>query len=215
MRAGWLALVTLPLASLAHAQDVDREEPDVTRLDVARLPVDAIEVTRDLYAHGIFVEAMIGGRSFFGAAGRFSALGLYGRIGAGYELTRWLWVKLAVEGSIHPTDAPAPPAATVFEVLGVVGEVRAQLDLSSVLALWLGGEIALATATNDVLQSYGLADSGSLGLSYGGTLGMDVHLASAHQSLGVFGGARLYPSFDMPEESSAGIHGGVYLRYVF
>ncbi|HEX6240722.1 MAG TPA: hypothetical protein VFZ61_07510, partial [Polyangiales bacterium] len=46
------------------AGEVFVESPDPTRLDVARLPPEAIQITRDLYAHGFFVEAQLGAQGF-------------------------------------------------------------------------------------------------------------------------------------------------------
>ena len=40
----------------------------------------------------------------------------------------------------------------------------------------------------------GESEGFKLGINYGGELGFDWHLKSLHHSLGVLGGARLYPS---------------------
>ena len=57
------------------AGEVRTEEVDSTRLDVSRLPPEAIEVTRDLYARGFFVEAMLGATGFLGDLGDVSKPG--------------------------------------------------------------------------------------------------------------------------------------------
>src|SRR5690606_29549758 len=44
------------LAQSEEEQIVTSEEPDATRLDVERLPPEAIQITRELYAHGFFLE---------------------------------------------------------------------------------------------------------------------------------------------------------------
>jgi len=191
--------------------------PEPTRLDVERLPPEAIEVTRALYAHGLFLEAWLGGRGFVGGAGDLFDPGPFLNLGLGYEIFEWLWVRLAVEASLHTTDAPPPPSRTAFEILGAFVEARLQWNATARFALWVGGELGLAVALGDVLQSYGADDSDSVGLAYGGSLGADWHLRNRHYSLGLVAGARLYPTFDDPNsgDPAVGIHGAAYLRYVF
>lgn len=218
---GAVILLLLELGGRARAQEPQAEtaipdDPDPTRLDVERLPPEAIEITRELYSHGLFVEGWVGGRGFVGGLGEVSDPGLFANVGVGYELLSWLLVRAAIEASIHATDAPAPPSPTVFELLGVVGEVRLQGNLSARAALWLSGEVAMLYATGDVLRAYGFDQSGSVGMAYGGSAGFDWHMANRHHSIGLLGGARLHPSLDRPGgDRSIGIHGAAYIRYVF
>jgi len=213
------ALLGIWAPAQATAQGSDEptmEEPDPTRLDVERLPPEAIEVTRDLYHHGLYVEGWIGGRGFQGGVGRLSDPGLLANVGVGLEVFSWLLLRVAVEGSIHGTDAPAPPSPTVFELLGVLAEARLQVNWSARFATWVGAEGGILIAMGDVLPTYGLSDSDSIGLMYGGSLGIDWHMLNRHTSMGVLGGARLYPTLDgFDGEKAIGIHSGAYLRYVF
>lgn len=203
-------------ASRPDPKDPVREEPDPTRLDVERLPPEAIEITRDLYAHGVFLEMQLGARGFIGGVGRIAKPGFFFSAGLGYEIQRWLWVKASFEGSIHGTDAPAPPSPTAFEVLGFIAELRFQLDFSARWAAWLGGEAGLVLVPTDLLVTYGLNDSDDVGLTYGGQMGIDWHLPSRHHSLGIAGGARVYPSLAGPDgETAVGVRGTAYMRYVF
>lgn len=218
-----------PLTAAAGTGDLAAEEPDApgepppvpdpdpTRLDVERLPPEAIEVTRELYAHGVFLEAWLGARGFVGGAGDLFDPGPYLSLGLGLEVFDWLWVRLSVEGSLHQTDAPPPPGATAFEVVGTFAELRFQWAPTARFALWAGGEIGLAVALGDVLRAYGANASDTVGLAYGGTLGADWHLRNRHYSIGLLAGARLFPTFDDPNagDPALGIHGAFYLRYVF
>ncbi|MBC7174347.1 MAG: hypothetical protein H5U40_18015, partial [Polyangiaceae bacterium] len=170
----------------------------------------------DLYAHGFFLDAALGSRGFVRGAGAVSKGGPMLVIGGGYELTRWLWLRLSMEASMHETDAPAPPSRAVFEVLGVVAGARLQLDLSARAALFAGGELGLVFVTDDVLQSYGVERADEVGVAFGGELGFDWHFRNQHHSVGLLGGARLYPSLEGFDEAlPVGIHGLAYLRYVF
>lgn len=226
--AAALALIgsVLLVGSPARAQD-DQEQaldtpavegPDPTRLDVERLPPEAIEVTRDLYSHGIYVEGWLGVRGFRNGIGRVSDPGLWASVGIGCEVFSWLWLRAVVEGSIHATDAPPPPSPTAFELLGALAELRLQLNLSARAALWLGAEGGIVYATGDVLRAYGFDQSADVSLQYGGSLGFDWHMVNRHHSIGLLGGARLYPSLGgvgPGKDRAVGIHGAAYVRYVF
>lgn len=223
MRRGvWLgfvacvALASVASTSPAFAQEAVTEEPDPTRLDVERLPPEAIEITRDLFSHGFYLEAYVGVRSFVGGLGDLTKLGPFFHLGFGYELVSWLWIGVAAEGSLHRTDAPTPPSATVIDVFDFLAEVRIQANLTTRAALWLGGEFGIAFSTADVLRAYGLQDADNIGLVYGGQVGFDWHMRNRHHSWGLVGGARLFPNFDGFDGSVAiGVHAGMYLRYVF
>ena len=204
------ALVPAP----ALAQET--EAPDPTRLDVERLPPEAIQVTRELYSHGVYIEGQVGARGFIGGVGRLSNAGPFFQLNVGYELFSWLFVGGIVEGSLHRTSAPSPPSPTVFDVLGFLGQVRIQANLSARAALWIAGDIGIGLTTSDVLRTYGLQDAKGAGLIYGGQLGFDWHMRNRHHSFGLAGGARVHSNLQgVDGELALGVHGTFYLRYVF
>lgn len=213
---GLIALVLSTVATRADAQAAREEELDVTRLDVERLPPEAIEPDRDMYSHGVYVEGRIGGRGFVGGGGRYFDPGLMTSVGAGYELTSWLLVGGGVELSLHPTDAPSPPTPTTLQIFGGFAEVRLQANFSSRVAMWLGGEVGLMSVSGNFLTTYGVQDADTVGAMFGGSLGLDWHFKNRHHSMGLLGGARLYPSLaGIDGEQALGIHSAAYLRYVF
>lgn len=225
----WLAWMALSLApslapSTARAQSsaepegtgATMEEPDATRLDVERLPPEAIQITRDLYAHGFFLEAAIGARGWIGGVGEVSSPGPFAAIGLGYELLDWLFVRVIADLSIHQTSAPPPPGTSVFELFSALGAVKLQTHPTAEFALWIEGQAGMIIATTDVLGLYGLQDAGSVGFTWGADLGVDAHFHSRHYSIGLQGGVRGAPSLDGPDgELALGVHGAAYLRYVF
>lgn len=217
-----LALVAAPASAQEEVVDDDgpavgTEEPDPTRLDVERLPPEAIPITRDLYAHGFFVEATIGARGFVNGIGDLVDVGPWATIGIGLEIFDFLHVLLQAEGSMHVTSAPPPPASTAFEILGGGASVRLQANFTEAFAMWIAGQFAVMIATTDILELYGFQDSTTIGISYGGELGIDWHFRARHHSIGILGGVRHFPSLEAPGGSSPalGIHGSAYLRYVF
>lgn len=198
------------------AQEAQTEEPDATRLDVERLPPEAIVVSRDMYATGFFFEGHIGMRVLLSDLGEVSNVGPSLSIGLGYEFTRWLVLKVSWEASLHKTAAPAPPSPTVFELMGVLAELRIQINASARFALWFGGEIGLAWTLSDVLRTYGFQSAHSVGLTAGGLMGLDWHLRNRHNSVGVAGGARIHTNFSL-QDGPIGLsaHASLYLRHVF
>jgi hypothetical protein len=208
-----LMAATLP-ATLARAQGAASEAPDPTRLDVERLPPEAIALTRDMFAAGPFVYGELGGRGFVGGLGRVADPGVVGRVGLGYELTVWLAFGVSAELSLHETAAPAPPAPASFQLIDGVGEVRLRLPLSARALLWLSGEGGFGWVPGTLLPVLGIADSESLSLIYGGSLGFDWHLLSKHHALGIRAGARRYPGLD-GSDPTVGIHAAATLAYVF
>ena len=134
----------------------------------------------------------------------------------GYELLDWLWVSIVGEASIHQTNAPAPPSRSVFELLGALGEVRLQVNPTAEFAMWLGAQVGIIVSSTDVLSTYGIVNASSVGLAYGGEVGLEAHFHSRHYSLGILGGVRMAPSLDgFDGELAIGIHGAPYLRCVF
>lgn len=197
-----------------RAQAQSEEAPDPTRLDVERLPPEAIEVTRDMFAAGPFVYAELGGRGFAGGLGRVADAGVLGRVGVGYELSVWLLLGVSIELSLHETAAPAPPAPSSFQLIDGIAEARLRLPLSARAALWLGGEAGLGWVPGNLLPVLGIPDSESLALIYGGSLGFDWHLLSKHHTLGLRAGTRLYPGLE-GTDPTFGIHGAATLAYAF
>lgn len=221
-----LASIALASALLAPAmaraqageeETVASEEPDATRLDVERLPPEAIRITRELYAHGFFVEAQLGALGFVNGIGNYANVGPWASIGVGYEIFDFLHVILSAEGSMHQTNAPPPPAPTVFELVGGTASLRLQGNFTEWFAMWLSGQFGVLVATTDILDLYGFQSASTIGISYGGEAGIDFHFRARHHSIGLAGGVRHYPSLEATGGSAPalGVHGSAYLRYVF
>lgn len=212
-------LIGAPALALAQTEEetVATEEPDATRLDVERLPPEAIRVTREMYAHGFFVEAQIGAIGFIGGIGEYVNVGPWATVGFGYEIFDFLHVMISAEGSMHDTNAPPPPAPTSFELVGGTATLRLQANFTESFAMYLSGQLGVLVATTEILDLYGFQDASTVGVSYGGQLGADWHLRARHHSLGLLAGVRHYPSLESAVASSPalGIHGSAYLRYVF
>lgn len=190
------------------------EEPDPTRLDVSRLPVEAAEITRDLYEQGLYLEAQLGVQGFVGDAGDVSNPGPRLAVVLGYEFATWLSVLVELEGSLHNTKNRPPPAHTVYELAGAATGVKLAIPFNARAALWATGLVGFVWAGGDVLRGLGFPKAHKLGVDYGGELGFDWHVRARHHSLGFLGGARVYPSLTR-DANTVGVYGSAYLRYVF
>lgn len=211
----WVMLAALALSSPAQAAPAS-EPKDPTRLDVERLPPEAITLDRSMFARGFYLEARLGGRGFVGGLQPLVAPGLSTRVAGGYELFDYVALGAAFELSLHDTDAPAPPAPTSLQVIGAAAELRLRLPLSVRFALQLDVEGGVVTVLGNALDSYGLPDAHELGLAYGLGLGFDWHLLSPHHSLGLMLSGRGAPSLDDPaSDPTFAVGASMYLRYVF
>lgn len=190
------------------------EDPDPTRLDVARLPAEAATITRDLYAQGFFVEAQLGALGFVGDLGDVAIPGPRLAVTFGYELWTWLSVLAGIEGSLHVTKNRAPPSQTAFEMVGATAGIKLAIPFNARAAIWASGLVGLVYTGGDVLKTLAFEDAIGLGANYGGELGFDWHMKSRHHSIGVLGGGRMYPSLARAD-LTIGTYGSVYLRYVF
>jgi hypothetical protein len=209
-------LAAQPAAAEEHAPGESVVEArDPTRLDVQRLPPEAVEVTRDLYARGLFVEAQLGALAFAGSANRVSGAGPRVAIALGYEFTHWLSALVLAEGSLHRTDNRPPPRATAYELLGTAAGARLSLPMTARAALWATGLVGVNWTTRDVLRALGFRDAFKLGLNYGGEVGFDWHVRSRHHSLGLLGGIRALPNLAAKRQFTLSNYGSLYLRYVF
>lgn len=209
------ALLLLALLGESRAAQAQQEAPDATRLDVERLPPEAIEITRDMYSVGWHLQAELGGLGFAGGAGRISRPGPLARVGLGYELTPWFSLGTQLGLSFHSTHAQAPPAGSVFQFYSLLAQAKAQVPLGVRVAFWLAAKGGIGWASGDFLQAWGLNDAGTVGLVYGGELGVDWHLLNAHHSLGLSSGAYLVPHLDGLGDRAIAIAATAYMKYVF
>lgn len=214
-----IMLLCLSWVASARAQDVapggpGPEAADSTRLDVDRLPPEALQPSRALYDRGLFLEAQLGGSTFAGDARAVSHAGPRFAIALGYELTRWFAVLIELEGSMHQTNNRPPPSHTSFELLMGTAGARFSLPIKVRHALFATALVGVAFSSRDVLRGLGFLESYHPGIAYGGELGYDFHLPARHHSLGVLAGARQLPQVARDGFTLA-IHASGYLRYVF
>jgi hypothetical protein len=169
-----------------------------------------------MYRRGVHVRAELGCQGFAFGIGRLASAGPAAHIAVGYEFTEWFLLAADFGLSMHPTDAPSPPAATAFQIYTWLAQARFTLPLGVRAALWLSGDFGAGMASGDFLQTYGYRRADRLGVVYGGALGFDWHLLNPHHSLGVKAAGHLYPQLTASnDERSLALEGTAYLKYVF
>lgn len=211
---GARAAAQAPSDDDTQAGEIFVEQKDSTRLDVARLPPEAIQITRDLYAHGFFVEAQLGAQGFLGDLGKVSKPGPRLSFNFGYELTSWFSLLLQGEAAFHDTKNRPPPSNTMYEMLGASAGARFSVPFNPRAALWLNGLFGIVWTGGDVLHALGFKKTVAPSMAYGGELGFDWHVLARHHSFGLLAGARMLPDLVRTSYSLA-LYGSVYLRYVF
>lgn len=202
----------------AHATPAraDVEPLDTTRLDVERLPPEALPLTRSMYHLGFHVRAELGAQGFAYGVGRITAPGFVAHVALGYEFTEWFLIAVDFGLGMHGTNAPPPPAAATLQTYTALGQVRFTLPIGVRVGLWLSGDAGVGTVSGDVLQAYGYRQAGALGAVYGGALGFDWHFLNPHHAIGVKAAAHLYPQLAAADnEKSLALEGTAYLKYAF
>ena len=207
----------LMASGLSTARALEAEPLDKTRLDVERLPPEALPLERDKYHVGWHVRAELGGQGFAGGIGRIAGAGPVAHVALGYELTHWFLLALDFGLGMHEGNAPPPPAASTFQTYTALAQARFTLPLGAQSALWLSADGGAGMLSGDFLQTWGFNRAGKIGLVYGGALGFDWHFLNPHHSIGLKAAGHLYPNLVArnDDERSVAIEGTAYLKYVF
>jgi len=211
-----LASVLCHAAVLPMRASAEDEPLDKTRLDVERLPPEALPLSRDMYNVGLYVRAELGVQGFAYGIGRLATLGPVAHLALGYELASWFSLALDFGLGMHGTDAPPPPAATAFQTYTALLQARLTLPLSLRSALWLSLDGGAGLVSGNFFEAYGFDRADSVGFVYGGGLGFDWHFMNPHHSIGLKAAGHLYPNLTAQNgERSVAIEGTAYLKYVF
>lgn len=206
----------LLMAQRVHAREPTPEPLDTTRLDVERLPAEAIKPDRALYHQGLHVRAELGGQGFVGGVGRIASAGPVAHLAVGYDLTQWFLLALDFGLGMHGSAAPPPPAASTFQTYTALAQARIGLPIGARALIWLSADGGVGKVSGDFLQAWGFDRAGKLGLVYGGALGFDWHFLNPHHSIGLKAGGHVYPNLVASNgETSTAVEATAYLKYVF
>lgn len=234
MRRGALLLVTtlaLAVTSRDARADAPPSDPTVAAersllegdLKDAPLRADDAVVTAPPprpYQKSVVLDTAVGAFGFAGEMGKVAPPGFWLHTQVGYEVFRWLMV--LGEGDLGFTDTSneqAPPQTRAFPIFGGGGGLRFTARFGERLGLYLQGTAGgmKADIRVNALRNIGFGDAESLGLYYGGRLGVELYQVDRHLALGLTGGTKLAQGFTRTRGSDTPlvIDGGLALRYAF
>lgn len=144
------------------------------------------------FKRGPMFEGTAGVYAPSGALARVSAPGPWLRLSVGWDFTRWLSVFGTFDGAFLATDrAPPPPGSRAYVLWGFGGGARVSIGVTDRVRIPLRVDVSAHEVDDDgVLAVYGFDRARDLGLSYGGTTGLEWRAASRHFGLILEGGVR-------------------------
>jgi hypothetical protein len=169
---------------------------------------------------GVVLDSSLGAGGFAGEFGKVAPPGFWLHTQLGYEFFRWLMV--FGEGDLYFSDtsgAQDPTKSRAFPVFGFGGGPRFTMHVTERVALYAQGSIGLMKGdiSNNAFKILGFADAESLGLYFGGRLGIEWYQLDRHLALGLSGGLKDATNFKKTIGSDLPLlwDAGVALRYTF
>lgn len=170
---------------------------------------------------GLVLDSTLGALGFAGQFRKVAPPGPWLHTQLGYEIFRWLMV--FGEGELSFTDTSNAQDQTknrAFPIFGFGGGVRVTVHVTERVGIFLQGHggFLKADVTKNALGLLGYKDAESLGLYYGGRLGVEWYQLDRHLALGLTGGSRLAQGFKStgPKSDTPLLwEGGGSIRYTF
>jgi hypothetical protein len=196
-------------------------ESDVTPPPTTTIPEAPLEAPPPLPRHkGVVIEGGLGALAFVGDFRHVAPTAPWFHLQAGYEIFNWLM--LFAEGELAFTDtseAQGPSQVYGFPIFGFGGGVRVTLHATRRFAIFVQGSIDAmkADVPTGALADLGYKNAESLGVAFGGRLGLEWYQVDRHMALGISGGARDATGFARTFGSDAGLmaDASATIRYTF
>jgi hypothetical protein len=168
--------------------------------------------------HGVVLESSIGAQQQLGTLSHVSRIAPWFHVGVGWEPTHWFMVLGQGDLSISSTSlANPPPDPRGYALWAVGGAARFGMQPFQSVGFYAQGEVGISSASTDVLSTYGYKDADSIGLYFGGMVGVDWYQVSPHYALSLQGGVRDYPNLarSIGSDTAVALLGAAALRYTF
>lgn len=196
-------------------------ESDVTPPPTTTIPEAPAEAPPPVPRHkGLVVEGNIGALGFLGDFRHVAPTAPWFHVLAGYEIFNWLM--LFGEGELAFTDtseAEGPSQVYAFPIFGFGGGLRVTIHATHRFAVFVQGNIdALkADVPKGALADLGYKNAESLGISFGGRIGIEWYQMDRHLALGLSGGVRDATGFARTYGSDTGLmaDAAATIRYTF
>lgn len=237
-----LALATMvggvALPGLAHAQEPTSAGPVIapTSIDLEKdkdaqstalgseapaAPAEAPPPSP--YKSTVVIDSSIGALLFLGKFGKTAPPAPWLRTQLGYEVFKWLM--FFGEGELAFTDTSRsqdPPKTRAFPIFGFGGGVRFTARFTDRFGAYLQGSVGAMKAdirTNG-LGVIGFKDAETLGIYFGGRLGIEWYMIDRHFALGLTSGLRNASGFKQrggagSSDTPLAFDAGASIRYAF
>jgi hypothetical protein len=209
-----------PLPAGAAAQiDLEKDTQSAALVDVPEAPPEAPPPPP--YKPTVVVDSSLGALVFLGKFGKTAPPAPWIRTQVGYELFKWLMA--FGEGELGFTDTSRsqdPPKTRSFPLFAFGGGARLTARFTDRFGVYLQGSVGAMQAdiTRRALEIIGYKNAESLGLYFGGRLGLEWYQLDRHFALGLQGGLRDATGFKLTQGKSdtpLAFDAGVALRYAF
>ena len=172
------------------------------------------------YKNTVVIDSSLGGLVFLGKFGKTAPPAPWLRTQVGYEIFKWLMV--FGEGELAFTDtsrSQPPPKTRVFPIFGFGGGGRFTLRFTDRIGVYAQGSVGAMKADirTNALGIIGFKDAESLGIYFGGRLGLEWYQLDRHFALGVTSGMRTASNFKQRGSSDIPLafDAGASIRYAF
>lgn len=168
---------------------------------------------------GLVVESALGTLVQTAQLGELSPPAFWLRFALGYEVLRWLMPYVSADVAFATTaKAARPPSPRVVQLFTANAGLRFGGRPLRWLGLFVGAEVGLGRADNDVLAGYGFPNTQKLSPVLGAQLGIEWLLPAPHLGLGVHSTARYYGDAlarSTGADTGLGVGAQLALRYAF
>lgn len=172
------------------------------------------------YRKGLVLDSSLGAHGFTGKFGAVAPPGFWLHTQLGYELFRWFM--LFAEGDLYFTDTSRtqdPTKSRAFPMFGFGLGPRFTVRVTERVGLYAQGSLGAmkADVPNNAFRILGFGDAESLGLYFGGRLGVEWYQIDRHLAFGLSVGLRDATNFKrtIGDDLPLMWDGGVSLRYTF
>lgn len=174
------------------------------------------------YKSTVVLDSSIGALVFLGKFGKTAPPAPWLRTQLGYEVFKWLM--FFGEGELAFTDTSRsqdPPKTRAFPIFGFGGGVRFTARFTDRFGAYLQGSVGAMKADirTNALGVIGFKDAETLGIYFGGRLGIEWYMIDRHFALGLTSGIRNANGFK--QRGGAGgdtplaFDAGASIRYAF
>lgn len=170
---------------------------------------------------GIVLESRLGALAFLGRFRQVAPTAPWFQIDGGYEIFRWLLLFGEAELALTDTSvAQDPSKARAFPIFGFGGGARVTVHVTDRVAIYGQGNLGAmkADVARNAFAYLGYKDAESLGIYFGGRLGVEWYMVDRHLALGLGAGIRDAKNFAKTgpvSDTPLMLDAGLALRYTF